>query len=320
VRLNPGQAEKKNSIISIEDLTFAYGNKIILSNVSFDISSGEFLCLLGANGAGKSTLIRILTGQLSYKKGKVRLFSKDINVMGKNLMKDIGVLTDNITLPEEFTVDELLTFSTRAFGYSSDKTSKIICKLIDDFDLAAYKDVVIKKLSSGLKRRVEIAQTLVNESEIIFLDEPTNALDPKSSNEIRQLIRDLNNQGITIVYSTHLLQEIEEIYTTVCIINNGKIKAYSRNSLNSGSENNLILRFNGKEDIDVAKNLITEHGYSFAQDKFILSVCGDDLNINLMLDELRRKHIMVAETSIGKINLNMLFNNAVSAETIGVKQ
>lgn len=300
-----------DKIIEVKNLEFSYKNKLVFDNVSFEVGRGNFICLLGPNGAGKSTITKILTGQLAYNKGNIRIFGKEVKDIQQDLMKRIGILSDNFALPEEFTVREVLMFSAKAFGFDNTKAKDVVNRLIKEFSLESYAKFLLKKLSSGMRRRVEIAQALVNESEIIFLDEPTNALDPQSSQEIRALIKQINQRGITIVYTTHLLNEIEDMYTSVAFINQGAIKLYAKEEIIHEGGEKLAMRFKDGNSLSSALDIINKKGIKFRRDNLIISLLNG--NAATILDEFRHKGIDIAETSLGKVSLAMLYNNCINS-------
>lgn len=213
-----------SQVIRANALSYSYdGRKLALDNVSLFVDEGDFFCLLGPNGAGKSTTVKLLTGQLTPQRGEVTVVGKDIKRESQRIRYHIGVFTDDMTLPREFTVREMLYFVGRAFGYSHAQAKSACKDVLSQVGLEGYADTQIRHLSSGLVRRLSIGQALVNSSRILFLDEPTINLDPISSQEILSLVRKLNNNGTTIFYTTHLLREVEALCTRVAIIVDGKV-------------------------------------------------------------------------------------------------
>jgi ABC-2 type transport system ATP-binding protein len=294
--------------ISINRLTFAYNEKKILDNVSLKIDKGSFSCLLGENGSGKSTIIKIITGQLDYKIGEVKVLGNEVRENKYKIKKCLGILSDNIVVPGEFTVKEALIFSAKAIRFNSKKAESITKELIDYFNLSCHSNTLIKKLSTGLRRRVEIAQALVNNGDIIVLDEPTNGLDPNSSEEIRALIKKIHQKGATIIYSTHLLNEINNLYTNISIISNGKIRTFDRIELMKNN-NKIIIRFINRQQLKMASELLKHKNIEHSKENLLLLINSSDININTVLNIFRSNNIHVAETSVGQINLNMLYNN-----------
>lgn len=214
-----------NTLIKVKGLSFKYPHRRnpALKDVSFAVREGDFFCCLGPNGAGKSTIVKLLTGRLRPTPSCVWIMDNDMARSVSQIIPMLGILTDDMALPDSLTVEEVLVFTARAFGHSG----KIACQLSDEViaqvQMGEHRKVQIRHLSAGLKRRVEIGQALINRGRLIFLDEPTISLDPVASREIRQLIKQIHAQGVTIFYTTHLLHEVEELGTDVLIIDCGTV-------------------------------------------------------------------------------------------------
>jgi ABC-2 type transport system ATP-binding protein len=245
-------------IISIENLSFNYGRKEVLRDISFSVKRGAFFCLLGPNGAGKTTIVRLLTGQLRPQQGSIRMLGYNVAQAPQSVMAQIGVLLDNMSLPYYLTVEEVFNFAGRALGYDKVKAKEISDDVIAQVRLEDHRYEQIGHLSSGLRRRVEIGQALVNRGQLIFLDEPTILLDPISSQEIRLLIKQIHEQGVTVFYTTHLLHEVEELCTDVAIINYGRLILHeSFESLRNRQKPYIRIAFDRQKDKLLALDLIS---------------------------------------------------------------
>ncbi|WP_164742581.1 ABC transporter ATP-binding protein [Caldicellulosiruptor changbaiensis] len=307
-------------MIEVNDLSFAYKSQKIISKVCFSIEKGDFFCLIGPNGTGKSTLIKILCGFLPYQEGSIKIKGTELKLLKENLLNLVGILPDNFSVPGDFTVYELFMFCAQALGYSTLEAKKKSEQLINTFDLNAHKNKLIKNLSSGLRRRVEIAQTLINDCEVVILDEPTNALDPKSSEDIKMLIKTLNLRGKTIVYVTHLLNEIEDLYTKVGILYNSQLKLFSKDELRSHNENEVFISFSTQEDLKIGIEFLTANNIDYEVKSFgIIKTKNKDYQCDIfkLLNELNKIVNKPVTFSLGKIDVATLYNSLLIWEKGG---
>ena len=234
---------KQNIVINIEGLTKTYDEFIAVNEISFDVNKGEVFALLGPNGAGKTTTVEIIECLKTPDNGKVEIFG--INLKDKNKQKEIkrkiGVMPQNFNAFDWLTVKENLDYFRNL--YDSDISVE---ELIDRIGLAKKTDSMYKTLSGGMKQRVGIAISLINEPELLFLDEPTAGLDPQARRETWNLIKKLKQQGKTIFLTTHYMEEAQELSDRILIIIEGKIVA-------SGSPSELIENYGGNKSI-ILKN------------------------------------------------------------------
>ena len=210
------------AIVSISNLskTYADGHKA-LKNVSLDIEQGEILALLGPNGAGKTTLISAICGIVNASSGSVTVAGHDIVSDYRITRSLIGLVPQELTLGSFDTVWETLCFSRGLFGKKPDPA--LIEQLLKDLSLWDKKDSELMTLSGGMKRRVLIGKALVHEPQVLFLDEPTAGVDVELRKDMWALVRRLRETGVTIVLTTHYIEEAEEIADRVGVINNGEL-------------------------------------------------------------------------------------------------
>ncbi|WP_368487948.1 ABC transporter ATP-binding protein [Clostridium sp. BJN0013] len=208
-------------IISVENLTKKFGEKIAVDNISFNVKKGAIFGFLGTNGAGKSTTIKMLTGLLIPSAGNIKVSNCNPVKEEKKLCSKIGVVPEQMNLYEDLTVKENLIIFSRLYNVNIERVNSVII----DLELTNYSKYKIKKLSKGYKQRVLIARALLHSPEIIFLDEPTSGLDVNIAVEIRKLIKKLQSNGTTIFITTHYMHEAEELCDEIAIIKNGKIVA-----------------------------------------------------------------------------------------------
>lgn len=213
------------SVIEVKNLTKEYKQLKAIDNLSFEVYEGEILGLLGPNGSGKSTTINCLLSLLKYNKGSIKIFDSDMQPNAYDIKKDIGVVFQEVAVFEELNVYDNIDYFCGL--YIKDK--KIRKKYVEDaiklVGLDDFKKFIPKKLSGGLLRRLNIACGIAHKPKLIFMDEPTVAVDPQSRNNILDGIKKLRDNGATIVYTTHYMEEVEILCDRVIILDHGKIIA-----------------------------------------------------------------------------------------------
>lgn len=211
--------------IETRDLTKYYGDFLAVDHISFEVEQGELFGFLGPNGAGKTTTIRMLTGVSTPTQGEASIMGLNIvkeSVKAKSLM---GIVPDISNVYSELSAWENLTFTGKLYGVSRAKREEKAEDLLKRFGLYERRADKVEEFSRGMKRRVCIAMALVNDSRLLFLDEPTAGLDVKSVRVIRKLVRDLNEEGLTVFLTTHNIEEASRMCDRIAIINRGKIAA-----------------------------------------------------------------------------------------------
>ena len=232
------------NIIEVKNLTKKYKNLKAVDNLSFEVKKGEILGLLGPNGSGKSTTINCLLSLLNYQNGSIKIFGEEMTPTSYEIKKQIGVIFQEIAVFEELTVYENIDYFCGL--YISDKSLRK-SYVMDAIKLVGIEDFINfypKQLSGGLKRRLNIACGIAHKPKLIFLDEPTVAVDPQSRNNILDGIKKLRNDGATILYTTHYMEEVELICDRIIILDKGRIIA-------SGTSDELKKLANIEEKITV---------------------------------------------------------------------
>ena len=212
-------------VLEVENLTKKYKNKIAVDNLSFEVNEGEIIGLLGPNGSGKSTTINSILQLLNYTSGNIKIFNKKMQPDSYDIKEKIGVVFQDISLFDELTVYENLDYFCGLYIKEKQKRKEYIEDAINLVGLENYKKYYPKQLSGGLLRRLNIACGIVHKPKLIFLDEPTVAVDPQSRNNILDGIKKLREKGATIIYTTHYMEEVEILCDRIIIIDKGKILA-----------------------------------------------------------------------------------------------
>ncbi len=211
-------------MIQATNLSMRYGSFLALDQISFEAKQGEVLGLLGPNGAGKTTIMRLLTTYLYPHGGTARIEGFDVTQNPTEVRKNIGYLPETAPLYQDMTVDEYLIFIGEARGFFGNDLLKRLDWVKESCGLASVWKHTIFEISKGYKQRVGLAQALIHDPKVLILDEPTSGLDPLQIIGIRDLIRELAKNK-TIIFSTHILQEVDALADRIVIINNGKVVA-----------------------------------------------------------------------------------------------
>ena len=213
------------NIIEVKNLTKKFKNFAAVDNISFEIKKGEIFGFLGPNGAGKSTTIRMLVTLLRPTSGIATVSGHDIAKDQDEVREHIGLVAEKIILYTHLTAKENLNFFGRLFHLSKEEIKKKSEKWVKRLGMTEWLDSQVGTFSTGMKQRINIVRALLTEPDVLFLDEPTLGLDPQTTHLIRNFISELNDQGVTILLTTHDMLEAEELSDRVAIIDHGKIVA-----------------------------------------------------------------------------------------------
>ena len=214
-----------NNVIEVKDLVKEYKELRAIDNLSFEVHQGEILGLLGPNGSGKSTTINCILALLNFTKGSIKIFGKEMKPSSYDIKKKIGVVFQDVSVFEELTVYENIDYFCGLYIKDKNTRKQYVEEAIDLVGLSDFKKFYPKKLSGGLLRRLNIACGIAHKPELIFFDEPTVAVDPQSRNNILDGIKKLRDNGATIVYTTHYMEEVEILCDRVIILDKGTILA-----------------------------------------------------------------------------------------------
>ena len=212
-------------MITIENLVKRYGDLLALDHLNLEIKEGEIFGLLGPNGSGKTTAINCMLALLKYDKGMIRIRGQEMKPDSYEIKKEIGVVLQNVAVFEQMTVYENIDYFCGLYVSDKRKRKQLVEEAIAFVGLEDFVKMRPKKLSGGLLRRLNIACGIAHKPKLIFMDEPTVAVDPQSRNKILEGIMELNRQGSTIIYTSHYMEEVEQICSRIAIIDHGRVLA-----------------------------------------------------------------------------------------------
>ena len=219
----PPPAPAKPPAIQTRSLTKRYGALTALDNLSLELEAGDVFGFIGPNGAGKSTTMKILAGLLAPTSGDAHVMGKRVMTHGDFVRRNIGYMPDFIGVYEDLTVTEYLEFFASAYGVHRRERKAVVGQVLELTDLSYKRDAFVDSLSRGMTQRLSLARVLVHDPPVLLLDEPASGLDPRARIEIRELLKELQRLGKTILISSHILSELGEFCNKLGIIERGKL-------------------------------------------------------------------------------------------------
>ena len=304
-------------MIKIDNIVKRYGSFVALDHLKLEIREGEIFGLLGPNGSGKTTTISCLLALLRYDKGEIDIFGEKMTPDSYELKKNIGIVPQEIAVFDELTVRQNIDYFCGLYINDRKKRKKLVDKAIDFVGLEKYIKMYPRQLSGGLLRRLNIACGIAHEPKIIIMDEPTVAVDPQSRNKILEGIVELNRNGATIIYTSHYMEEVEQICSRIAIMDKGK-------NLAIGTKDELKQMIKKSESIsidilDLPDAAIDEiralkHVYEVTYENHMLTVLcsGGSHNLIHVLDYLQQHEI-----TFGKVYSELPTLNDVFLEITG---
>ena len=303
------------NVIEINSLTKHFpgkkfsGEKIkALEKVSFNVGSGEIFGLLGPNGAGKTTLVKVLLGITYATSGNAKLFDKPVtNVNNK---KKIGYLPENHKFPNYLTGEQVIDYFGRLSGLTKADLEKTTYKYLKIVGMDQWGTTKIKKYSKGMLQRLGLAQAMINNPDLIFLDEPTDGVDPIGRKEIRDVLLELKSQGKTIFLNSHLLSEIELICDKVAILNKGELIEVGSVADITSSSNKYIFNTSDLSE-DIMNKILTEYkGTLHGKNEFECIINSVEY-VNKVIDYLRSSNVLIHGVYKEKNSLESMFINLI---------
>ena len=214
-----------SAILTVQNLVKNYGQTQALKGVSFDVREGEMFGLLGPNGAGKTTLLSILSGLLSADRGTATLLGEKVHPDNREMRRLLGIVPQELAIYGELTARENLTFFGKLYGLRGEKLKQQADAVLAAIGLDSRADDRAEEFSGGMKRRLNLGAALMHSPRLLLLDEPTTGVDPQSRNHIFEEIRRLNSTGVTVIYTSHYMEEVQALCTRIGIIDHGQLVA-----------------------------------------------------------------------------------------------
>jgi len=283
---------------------YSRGKVKALESCSISVEKGKIFSLLGPNGAGKSTLIKILLGIVFPTKGYAKILDQDIS--NYKTHSHVGYLAENHRFPDFLTAQQVLYYFGKMSGMDTISLSKRIPELLKTVRLDKWASVKIRKFSKGMLQRLGVAQALINDPTILFLDEPTDGIDPIGRREIRDLLKSLRNMGKTIFLNSHLLSEVERVSDEIAILKDGRliqkggvdefISIKQQYQLQASGGNTTIEGICNRLDIPLQ-----------SQNGFMNVSVMDEVQLNHLIDELRKNQTIIQAITPRKITLEDYF-------------
>ena len=303
-----------NNIPAIEVLNLqkSFGENHAVQGISFEVQQGEIFSLLGPNGAGKTTTISMLSCLLRPNDGDARVMGHSIRTDGMGVKSVLGVVPQEIALYEDLTARENLNFWGKMYGLRGSTLKTRVAEVLDVIGLADRANERVGKYSGGMKRRVNIGLALLHKPKVIYMDEPTVGIDPQSRRNILDSVVALKEQGMTVLYTTHYMEEAQELSAHIAIMDHGKMIA-------SGTHDELVKLVGGQTRIDLTLNLdgaaviqewqAIDGVERITTDDGVVSVLVADSNLILprLFETAGRHSIRITSVDIQEPNLESVF-------------
>lgn len=307
--------------IETEKLVKKFGSFTAVDGLSLRIQKGELFGFLGPNGAGKTTTIRMLTTLMKPTSGVIKVAGFDINSQADSIRARIGVVPQTFALFEELSPLENLQFIGELYAMSESEIAKKSEELLKIVSLYDKRNVVSGGFSGGMKQRLSVASSLLHNPEILFMDEPTTGLDPQSRISLRELTTRLNKTGITVVYTTHDMEEADKLCDRIAIMDKGKVMVEGTSSeLKSkyGSGYKILISYDGELEqsiLNAIKKLVPEGKISIYSDKLeihVQSIAGGlvfSISNFLSTKKVKVKELLVSEPTLEEVFINLTSKN-----------
>jgi ABC-2 type transport system ATP-binding protein len=298
-----------NSAIAASGLRKAYGNKTVLDGIDLDVPAGTVFSLLGPNGAGKTTTVNILTTLVKADGGTARVAGHDIATQTKPVRATIGVTGQFAAVDELLTGQENLQLIADLKRVGGREGRRVIAGLLERFDLADSAQKLVSTYSGGMRRKLDLAMTLVGRPQIIFLDEPTTGLDPRSRRTMWDLVRGLVADGVTIFLTTQYLEEADHLADQVAVLDHGRLVAQGTPAdlKRQVPGSHVRLRFTSLRELDAAALIL--HGSTRDEENLTLRVPGDGgvKALQALLSRLDEHSVNAEELSVHTPDLDDVF-------------
>lgn len=303
--------EKSDYVIEAKGLVKSYGTNEVLKGIDLKVERGTMLALLGPNGAGKTTTIRILTTLLEFDGGSAHIEGFDVATQADKVRTVIGLTGQSAAVDELLTGRENLVMMGRLYRLTKASATARAQELLEEFDLTEAADRPAKTYSGGMRRRLDLAVSLIATPPVIFLDEPTTGLDPRSRLAMWAIIKKLVEKGTTILLTTQYLEEADQLADRIVVIDGGKVIAEgTATELKSKvGKDRLEVTFGGTEALAAASKLLGKSIVDTNDKEYSVTMVIDDINLDVkkVLDLLGHEHIAITSLTVHKPTLDDVF-------------
>jgi ABC-2 type transport system ATP-binding protein len=299
-------------IIQVQNLVKRYGDLLALDHFNFQVNDGEVFGLLGPNGSGKTTAINCILSLLKYDKGTIEVFGRPMAPDAYESKRNIGIVMQNVAVFMELRVEENIDYFCGLYVEDNKVRKQLVEEAIEFVGLGEFRKFYPKKLSGGLLRRLNIACGIAHKPKLLILDEPTVAVDPQSRNSILEGIRNLNQQGTTIVYTSHYMEEIEQLCSRIVIMDKGKTLATGTKEelkamINAGETVSVELYVLRPEDLARIRQLPHVMGARYENSRLTVRYGGGKHNLIGLLDYLKSQELSFGQVYSEQPTLNDVF-------------
>lgn len=299
-------------VIKVKNLVKRYDELVALDHFDLEVREGEIFGLLGPNGSGKTTAINCILSLLKYDKGSIEIYDKPMTPDAYDLKRKIGVIMQNVAVFDELTVYENIDYFCGMYIQDKKERRRLVEEAIEFVGLEDYKKFYPKKLSGGLLRRLNIACGIAHKPQLIILDEPTVAVDPQSRNRILEGIQRLNKEGATIIYTSHYMEEVEQICTRIAIMDKGKIIAIGskeelKSMINSGEKITVEVFNMDNKILEGIKKLNNVMQTEYKDNVIFVTFSRGKDNLVALLEYLRLNNVCIGKVYSEPPTLNDVF-------------
>jgi ABC-2 type transport system ATP-binding protein len=299
-------------VIEIKDLVKKYEDNIAVDNINLKIEEGEIYGVLGPNGAGKSTTISIICSLLHPTSGEIKVLGEDIRKNSLKVRRCLGLVPQNIAIYSDFTAYENVKFFGELYGLRGSELKEGIENSLEFTGLLEFKNKKAKDFSGGMLRRLNIACAIIHKPKILIMDEPTVGIDPQSRNHIMQSVKELNKKGVTIVYTTHYMEEAEALCSKIAIIDQGKIivegtKEELKDMVSDKRTLNIGLEDIYKINIESLRNVEGVLDISINENNLIIASSKEVNNLDKIIKVVSDQELKITDLGFKEITLETVF-------------
>lgn len=300
------------NVLEIRNLTKKFDDFIAVDNMNLSVREGEIFGFLGANGAGKSTTINMVSSLLRITKGEIELLGKNISKHPKFAKSNIGIVPQDLAIYEEMTAYENVSFFAGLYGLRGSELKERTVEALDFVGLGDKHKSLPKNFSGGMKRRLNIACAIAHRPKLIIMDEPTVGIDPQSRNYILNSVKKLNQMGCTIIYTSHYMEEVEELCTRIAIVDHGKIiaegtKEQLKSIITDTKEIWIAVKSEGAVDLESLKRLQGVTAVRLEEQTIKINSKAEINNLNWIIQQLIKDQVEIRSVEEQAPNLETVF-------------